>query len=300
MKRTHATRPPFALASLVLAALLSGCSALPTQLLFSPSGASSRYILLPDTDATPGGLEVRAAQGVQRISQPYERISVDPSGAISQDTTSDAAVRASYPVLFSMPIPRLEQPAPPPPPPPPPPLPPSSSIILLPQPDGSPSAVVVRTPQGEQQVSRPYEMALVGDGGALTLGETSAEEVNQRFPDLIGLQLPPPERFTLQFRAGTSQLTPDSMAMLATVLERATARPGGEIVVTGHTDRQGTEEANDRLSLQRAQTVRNLLVARGFNAQLVEAVGRGEREPLVPTDDGVAEPRNRRVELLLR
>ncbi len=160
--------------------------------------------------------------------------------------------------------------------------------------------MVVRTPQGEQQVSRPYEVAEVGVNGALTLGETSAEEVNRRFPDLIGLQLPPPERFTLQFRAGTAQLTPESTALLATVLARAKARPGAEIVVTGHTDRQGADDVNDRLSLQRAQTVRSLLIARGFNAQLVEAVGRGEREPLVPTDDGVAEPRNRRVELLLR
>lgn len=284
-----------AAATLALLMLLSACSALPIKLP-STSGSASRFILLPDADGSTGSLEVRAAQGVQRISQPYEQITVAQNGAISQGTTSDAAVRASYPVLFSMPIPRLEQPAPPPPPPPP----PSSSIILLPQPDGSPSAVVVRTPQGEQQVSRPYEVAEVGVNGALTLGETSAEEVNRRFPDLIGLQLPPPERFTLQFRAGTAQLTPESTALLATVLARAQARPGAEIVVTGHTDRQGADDANDRLSLQRAQTVRSLLIARGFNAQLVEAVGRGEREPLVPTDDGVAEPRNRRVELLLR
>ena len=80
----------------------------------------------------------------------------------------------------------------------------------------------------------------------------------------------------------------------------AQARAGGEIVVTGHTDRQGSVQANDQLSLQRAQAVRALLIERGFKANLIEAVGRGEREPLVPTEDEVAEPRNRRAELLVR
>jgi outer membrane protein OmpA-like peptidoglycan-associated protein len=46
--------------------------------------------------------------------------------------------------------------------------------------------------------------------------------------------------------------------------------------------------------------VRALLIERGFKADLIEAVGRGEREPVVPTDDEVAEPRNRRAELLVR
>jgi OmpA-OmpF porin, OOP family len=46
--------------------------------------------------------------------------------------------------------------------------------------------------------------------------------------------------------------------------------------------------------------VRAVLIERGFKAELVEAVGRGEREPLVPTDDEVAEPRNRRAEILVR
>jgi hypothetical protein len=41
-------------------------------------------------------------------------------------------------------------------------------------------------------------------------------------------------------------------------------------------------------------------VSRGFNAGLIEAVGRGEREPAVPTADDVDEPRNRRVEILVR
>ena len=87
---------------------------------------------------------------------------------------------------------------------------------------------------------------------------------------------------------------------LPAILSQARALPGGELVVVGHTDRTGSPQANDVLSLQRAQAVRNLLIAQGFQPELVEAVGRGEREPAVPTEANVDEPRNRRAEIIVR
>lgn len=177
---------------------------------------------------------------------------------------------------------------------------PATRVTLLPQATGAPSAVEVTTSQGVQRISQPYQVANVSRSGALSTDTTTADKVREAYPELVDMQPPPPERFTLQFEPGTSQLTPESQSQLDTVIARAQARAGGEIVVTGHTDRQGPEEANDRLSLQRAQAVRGLLIERGFKADLIEAVGRGEREPVVPTEDEVAEPRNRRAELLVR
>ena len=46
--------------------------------------------------------------------------------------------------------------------------------------------------------------------------------------------------------------------------------------------------------------VRELLIAQGFKPELIEAVGRGEREPVVPTEPNVDEPRNRRAEIIVR
>ena len=77
-------------------------------------------------------------------------------------------------------------------------------------------------------------------------------------------------------------------------------RPSPEITVIGHTDRLGPDQANDTLSLQRAQRVKELLIQRGVAAERISVAGRGEREPLVPTADEVAEPRNRRVEINVR
>jgi outer membrane protein OmpA-like peptidoglycan-associated protein len=73
-----------------------------------------------------------------------------------------------------------------------------------------------------------------------------------------------------------------------------------DVLVVGHTDKVGSDAANDLLSRQRAEVVRKALIARGIAPENVVAVGRGKREPVVPTADGVAEARNRRVEILVR
>ncbi|HSE92215.1 MAG TPA: OmpA family protein, partial [Methylomirabilota bacterium] len=73
-----------------------------------------------------------------------------------------------------------------------------------------------------------------------------------------------------------------------------------EVVVVGHTDRVGSVQQNDALSLQRAERIRGELLQLGLPAHQVGVAGRGEREPLVQTEDEVPEPRNRRVELTIR
>ena len=177
---------------------------------------------------------------------------------------------------------------------------PTTRVTLLPQADGSASGVVVTTREGQQLLSQPYQVAEVARSGIIGTATTSAEQVRQSHPQLLAQRPPAPETFVLEFEPGTSQLTADSQARLADIVARAQARAGGEIVVTGHTDRQGSLEANDKLSLERAQAIRTLLIERGFKPELIDAVGRGEREPVVPTNDEVAEPRNRRAELLVR
>jgi OOP family OmpA-OmpF porin len=177
---------------------------------------------------------------------------------------------------------------------------PISRVTLLPQADGRATAVQVQSAAGVVDLTQPYQTAALQRDGRLEAQQSNAEEVSKRHGALLALPLLPPVRFTLQFEPGTSTLTPDSQNQLPGILEQATARAGGEIQVVGHTDRTGSPQANDTLSLQRAQAVRNLLIQRGFEPALVEAIGRGEREPVVPTEANVNEPRNRRAEIIIR
>jgi outer membrane protein OmpA-like peptidoglycan-associated protein len=77
-------------------------------------------------------------------------------------------------------------------------------------------------------------------------------------------------------------------------------RPVPDVLVMGHTDTVGTNQVNDPLSQQRAEVIRAGLIRSGIAPENITAAGRGKRELLVPTADGVVEPRNRRVEIIVR
>jgi outer membrane protein OmpA-like peptidoglycan-associated protein len=70
--------------------------------------------------------------------------------------------------------------------------------------------------------------------------------------------------------------------------------------VIGHTDTVGSHDDNDVLSLKRASYVKGLLIKLGIAPEQISVAGRGERELLVPTEDGVDEQKNRRVEVNVR
>jgi outer membrane protein OmpA-like peptidoglycan-associated protein len=67
------------------------------------------------------------------------------------------------------------------------------------------------------------------------------------------------------------------------------------ITVTGHTDTVGSNRYNQALSERRARAVRNEMIRLGMNVGDIETIGRGFRDPLVPTRPGVREPQNRRA-----
>lgn len=176
---------------------------------------------------------------------------------------------------------------------------PPTQVILLPQPGGA-GAVEVSTAAGSQRIDRGYAEATVQASGAITAQQLDAAQVNTRYAPLLAVQPAPAQDFTLYFDTGGVVLTPQSEAALKTLLALARERPGGEIVVIGHTDRVGSVQSNDALSLQRARAVRESIIADGFDPNRITAAGRGERDPAVPTDDEVAEPRNRRTEVIVR
>ncbi|MFC3027632.1 MULTISPECIES: OmpA family protein [Roseomonadaceae] len=72
------------------------------------------------------------------------------------------------------------------------------------------------------------------------------------------------------------------------------------IEVSGHADRSGTPQYNQRLSERRAAAVAAELERRGVPRAAMAIQAFGESRPLVPTADGVREPQNRRVEIVLR
>lgn len=176
---------------------------------------------------------------------------------------------------------------------------PQGAVVLLPEAEGKATSVLVE--QGSQQLAlaQPYAAANLTSGGPKAY-QSSAQEVQAYFAAALAAQPLPPAQFTLYFVEGKDEFTDESKRTLDGVLAAIASRPVPDLVVIGHTDTVGTDAFNDTLSRQRAEVVRTALLARGIAADKVVSIGRGKREPIVPTADGVAEPRNRRVEIQVR
>jgi outer membrane protein OmpA-like peptidoglycan-associated protein len=121
-----------------------------------------------------------------------------------------------------------------------------------------------------------------------------------RYAAIAAALPPPPTHYTLYFKEGTTDLAPESARDFQKMLAEVGQRAGAEVQVTGHTDRVGSDAANDKLSIDRATEIRAALIKQGLDPAITRATGRGERELLVPTPDNIAEPRNRRVEVTVR
>jgi len=170
-------------------------------------------------------------------------------------------------------------------------------VVVLPHEDGSVGAVVVRQNGKDTVLDKANSAVKAGDDKAFTL---ASKDIEQRFGTAL-TGLPPAARsYTLYFREGTVTLEEGSAPVMAEMRQDVASRIAGEIMVIGHTDRVGTLADNDLLAYGRALSVSDLLIASGIPKDTVIIAGRGEREPLVPTDDEVEEPRNRRVEISVR
>jgi OmpA-OmpF porin, OOP family len=178
---------------------------------------------------------------------------------------------------------------------------PPDKIILLPDPEGKVGAVVVHSATGEQTINKAYAGVDVKSNGTIETTTDTATAVQTRYADVLAARPPRPVTFTIFFLFDSAtELAPESTATVKQLKAALVNWPAPEIQVVGHTDLAGSQEWDDRLSLRRAQTVAAFLVKEGIPAQQIETAGRGKREPLVPTADGVPNHMNRRAVITIQ
>jgi len=175
----------------------------------------------------------------------------------------------------------------------------TGTVVLLPEKDGRPAAVTVKQGDREVVLDQPYAAASATPLGPRAY-QSSAQEVEARFGPALAAQPSRAAGFTLYFVEGKDELTDESKQVVDRILSEIARRPVPDVLVVGHTDAVGNDTFNDALGLQRAEAVRAALIRLGVPASDVRAVSRGKRELAVQTSDGVAEPRNRRVEIVVR
>lgn len=178
---------------------------------------------------------------------------------------------------------------------------PRSYVVLLPDADGRTGEVTVEGAEGRTTLRAPG--AAAATDGRPTPGPADARRLQADFGAAQAAQPVLPERYTLYFETGGTRLTAESQALMPRILARVRERAVLGMVdasVIGHTDTVGRAELNVRLSRERAQTVADLLRQAGLELGALAVEGHGETNPLMPTLDDTAEPRNRRVEVVLR
>jgi peptidoglycan-associated lipoprotein len=179
---------------------------------------------------------------------------------------------------------------------------PKNYVVLLDNPGGGSGKVIVSNEKGQQVLDK--------SGSATTFNRASrapsspwelgVEKIKEVFGSAFGARPPRFVKYTVYFKSGTSQLTPDSVAIYKKMLAEVGKRPGVDATIAGHADRTASQKQNERIALKRAYKVRDDLVKAGVPIERLEIDSYGETRPAVPTADEVPERRNRRVEITVR
>jgi outer membrane protein OmpA-like peptidoglycan-associated protein len=179
---------------------------------------------------------------------------------------------------------------------------PKNVVVLVPDENGVVGALEVTSHKGSVRLDEPGKALYIKKDGTLPDKATpiGKEELDSTFGEALAVSPEPPSRFILYFKFNSKELTEEGLASLEEAVAEINRRNSKDIIVTGHSDRVGERDYNVALSLQRAEMVKAQLTARGVAEEDIRATSHGEGNPLVATADNVPEPKNRRVEVLVR
>jgi outer membrane protein OmpA-like peptidoglycan-associated protein len=136
-----------------------------------------------------------------------------------------------------------------------------------------------------QEKKQAMERATAGSGVAVT--QTPDNQLKLNIPSDVS------------FDSGRSDIKANLRPILDQFANGLATQPNTEVRIIGHTDSTGSTQLNDRLSMDRAQSTRQYLAARGVDPKRIQITGRGEYEPIADNSSEAGRARNRRVEIYL-
>lgn len=177
-----------------------------------------------------------------------------------------------------------------------------TTVVLLPDPSGKVGQVNVTSDAGSIDISRAQEATVVkGRQSAPSTPKILPDTTIQRdFSEALASLPEQPVHFILYFQKDSHKLTRASTKIIPEILISVQKRNSQNISIIGHTDTAGNPAYNLLLSTQRAESISKILEAEGLKRSFMKTTSHGENNPLIPTDDNVHEPKNRRVEVVVR
>ncbi|MEY4732531.1 MAG: putative lipoprotein YiaD precursor [Pseudomonadota bacterium] len=132
---------------------------------------------------------------------------------------------------------------------------------------------------------RAMEVATAGTGTVVT--QTADNQLKLSIPNDIS------------FDTGRHDIKPNLRPILDQFAQGLSQQTSMEVKIVGHTDNTGSDAVNNPLSVNRAQSARDYLVARGVSSQRISIDGRGSREPIADNATEAGRARNRRIDIYL-
>jgi outer membrane protein OmpA-like peptidoglycan-associated protein len=177
----------------------------------------------------------------------------------------------------------------------------NESIVLVPDPDGHVGKAEVTTDGGKQVLDKANDMTKVSGRSSPPSTVTTADPafIKETFGEALAVEPQPKDSFTLYFESGTTELTSASKPLIDAIVSDIKRRSAISVSISGHTDATGSDELNNALALDRAKAVQELLLQQGVKPELITVTSHGKGNPAIQTPEGVAEPRNRRVVVIV-
>jgi outer membrane protein OmpA-like peptidoglycan-associated protein len=176
---------------------------------------------------------------------------------------------------------------------------PTSYVVLLENEDGSTGKVIVEGKEGSSTLDSAGQGAAL-DGSSEKPFKVEQDTIDNVFAAAISAKPITPVSFMLYFLHDSVEMRTDSEVDLNLALKEMEKRKAADISVIGHADRAGDEEYNHQLALKRASAIADRIRAADVKVADITVTSHGENNPIVPTADGVSEPKNRRVQVTVR
>jgi len=106
--------------------------------------------------------------------------------------------------------------------------------------------------------------------------------------------------YGINFDYDSDIIRDESKPTLDKIVAMLKSEPTMQLIIEGHTDSDGSNEHNQLLSQQRAESVKSYLVAAGISSSRLSVEGYGESMPVVPNTTATGKAQNRRVELVVK
>ncbi len=149
-------------------------------------------------------------------------------------------------------------------------------------------------PEYSKVVDKSFLQSVVANHPELLAGESIKIEYKENITSNVSSK-----SYQIQFETGSSVIKSQSYSLLDEILKSAVVAEGLKVGVYGHTDNVGLSDKNQKLSEERAISVKNYLISKGLPANRIESKGFGATKPVGDNNTVEGKAQNRRVQIVL-